>query len=214
MNQPHPLLKMFMAAAAGSFPPVDGRAVLAPPLRDGLQAVVSFTGHSVIATRRTAAELDDLKLDGFGAALHPRVLQRIAGEHGTVGQIDATMVARGNGDPERTTSPLPERADLLEHPRVRHATALRCDVRVFADDRGLVTLAEGLAGRREMSIEVTGGAGAGLGRALLRDALRLVPKGEEVFAAVSPGNARSLRAFQAVGFVPLGSEVIIADHRV
>jgi hypothetical protein len=31
-----------------------------------------------------------------------------------------------------------------------------------------------------------------------------------VFAAVAPGNARSLRAFLAEGFVPLGSEVIFA----
>jgi hypothetical protein len=30
-----------------------------------------------------------------------------------------------------------------------------------------------------------------------------------VFAAVSPGNARSLRSFLAAGFVPIGGEVII-----
>ncbi|QVQ53288.1 hypothetical protein J4H86_05820 [Spiractinospora alimapuensis] len=211
----HPLLAMFVDAAAGVFPPVDGRAVVVPPLADGHQAVVSFTGHAVIATRWAASDLGDPKLDGYGAALHPRVLRRIAGERGTVGQIDVTMVARGSGDrdPGNATCPLAERVDLLEHPRVRHATALRRDVRVFADERGLVTIAAGLAGRREMSIETAGNAGAGHGRSLLRDALRLVPEGEEVFAAVSPGNARSLRAFLAVGFVPLGSEVIIADHR-
>ena len=41
------------------------------------------------------------------------------------------------------------------------------------------------------------------------DALSLVPAGEPVFAAVSPGNARSLRAFLAVGFYPIrhGGEV-------
>jgi hypothetical protein len=30
-----------------------------------------------------------------------------------------------------------------------------------------------------------------------------------VFAAVAPGNARSLRAFLSEGFVPVGSEVIV-----
>jgi hypothetical protein len=52
-----------------------------------------------------------------------------------------------------------------------------------------------------------------LGRSLLEDALALVPHGEPVFAAVSPGNARSLRAFLAAGFVPLGSETIIRPQR-
>jgi hypothetical protein len=50
-------------------------------------------------------------------------------------------------------------------------------------------------------------------RCLLSDALGLVPRGEPVFAAVAPGNARSLRAFLATGFVPLGSEVLIMPLR-
>jgi RimJ/RimL family protein N-acetyltransferase len=32
---------------------------------------------------------------------------------------------------------------------------------------------------------------------------------EPVFAAVSPGNARSLRALLACGFTPIGSEVLL-----
>jgi hypothetical protein len=71
---------------------------------------------------------------------------------------------------------------------------------------GLVTVACGLAGRTELSVERTG---AGEGRALIRDALGLVAADEPVFAAVAPGNARSLRAFLAAGFVPLGSEVLM-----
>jgi L-amino acid N-acyltransferase YncA len=78
----------------------------------------------------------------------------------------------------------------------------------------VVTLAAGLAGRREISIEAApAGHGHGRGRSLLRDALGLVPPGEPVFAAVSPGNARSLRAFLAVGFIPLGSEIILRPER-
>ncbi|MFG2606588.1 hypothetical protein ACGFT2_23985 [Streptomyces sp. NPDC048514] len=85
---------------------------------------------------------------------------------------------------------------------------------MYGDGRGLVTLGQGLAGRRELGIELAANAhGRGLGRSLLRDALSLVPAGEPVFAAVSPGNARSLRSFLATGFVPVGSEVIIRPGR-
>ncbi len=71
----------------------------------------------------------------------------------------------------------------------------------------------GLAGRPEMSIEVAAGTeNLGTGRALIGEALKLTPAGEPLFAAISPGNARSVRAFLAMGFVPIGSEVII-DHR-
>jgi hypothetical protein len=48
---------------------------------------------------------------------------------------------------------------------------------------------------------------------LLRDALGHVPAGEPVFAAVAAGNARSLRAFLAVGFKPIGCEVVLLPKR-
>jgi hypothetical protein len=202
----HPLLRVFLAAAGGDFPPVDGQAVLLPALEDGLQAVVSLTGRAHLACSAEASGLGDLRLDGFGAALQPSVLQRLAGVHGRVGMIDATLVARGLGGGQ-----LPSRYDLEGHPRVQHARTLRRDVRVHGDDRGLITLARGLAGRTELSVEVDGER-AGVGRELIRDALALVPHDDPVFAAVSPGNARSLRAFLAVGFQPVGSEVIITPR--
>lgn len=119
--------------------------------------------------------------------------------------MDVTLCAHGRGGSE-----LPVRTDLDDHPRVRHARSLRRAVRVFGDARGLVTLARGLAGQTELSVEVVPGRqGRGAGRSLVRDALGLVPAGEPVFAAVSPGNARSLRAFLACGFQPLGSEVLL-----
>lgn len=202
---PHPLLSAMLRAAAGNFPHVDGGARLLPGLSGGQQAVVSFTGHALIASHRPHAELAGLRLDGYGAALAPQVLQHLAGSEGSVGSLDVTLVAVGRGGGR-----LPARPDLLDHPRVRHARAHRRDVRVFGDDRGLVTLARGLAGRPELSIEVaTGQRGAQVGRALLSDALALVPAGTAVFAAVAPGNARSLRAFLAAGFRPLASEVLI-----
>ena len=201
---PHPLLPLLLSAASGAFPAVDGRAVLVPPLPGGLQAVVSFTGHAVIATGLDERDFSGLHLDGFGSALHPDVLQRLAARGGGVGVIDATLVGRGTGGGD-----LPELVDQDKHPRVRHARALRQQVRVHGDERGIVTLSHGLAGRTELSVE-TSVQGQGRGRSLILDALRLSPLGELVFAAVSPGNARSLRAFLAAGFQPVGSEVIIA----
>jgi hypothetical protein len=99
---------------------------------------------------------------------------------------------------------------------VRYARRIREGVRVHGDERGLVTLSDGLAGRTELSIELDAPEqdGRGRGRSLLLDALTLVPAGVPVFAAVSPGNARSLRAFLAVGFTPVGSETVIRPGRL
>ena len=89
------------------------------------------------------------------------------------------------------------------------------EVRVYGDGRGLVTLAYGLAGRREFGIELhrPEDGGRGRGRSLIVDALSLVPDGEPVFAAASPGNARSLRCLLAAGFTPIGAEVLIRPDR-
>ncbi|GAA2332633.1 hypothetical protein OHT20_30360 [Streptomyces caniferus] len=211
MPDSHPLLGMFLDAADGRFPPAEGQVTVLPPLPGGLECSVAFTGHAVIATALSASEVRAKGPDGYGASLAPDFLRYLAGREGWIDSVDAVVVARGASAPPC----LPERLDAEDHPRVRHARALRTDVRVHGDERGLVTLADGLAGRREMSIELDrpGSGGAGLGRSLLRDALTLLPAGEPVFAAVAPGNARSLRAFLAAGYRPLGSEVIIRPQR-
>jgi hypothetical protein len=201
----HPLLPHLLAAADGRFPPVDGGCTVLPPLPGGLACSVAFTGHAFVATARPPAAVLARGPDGFGAATAPDFLRWLAGPTGWIDVIDATLVARGTGGPG-----LPARLDAASHPRVQQAKSLRRDVRVYGDERGLVTLAVGLAGRTELSIEAEpAGQGRGWGRSLLRDALGLVRAGEPVFAGVAPGNARSLRAFLAVGFVPLGSEVTI-----
>jgi hypothetical protein len=84
-------------------------------------------------------------------------------------------------------------------------------VEVFADERGLVTLGRGLVGRLELSVELLDGEapGAGAGRALISAGLAAAPRGAFVWAQVAPGNAASLRAFLASGFVPVGSEVLL-----
>jgi hypothetical protein len=209
MSSPHPLLALFTAAADGRFPPADGTVAVLPPLPGGLECSVGFTGHAVVATALSDAEVRALEPDAFGGSMSAAFLQALAGPGGTTGCLDAVLVAPGTGGPPR----LPELTgpEATDHPRVRYATGLRTGVRVHGDERGLITLADGLAGRRELSIELyePGHGGKGLGRGLIEDALTLVPRGEPLFAAVSPGNARSLRAFLGCGFTPLGSEVIV-----
>jgi hypothetical protein len=202
----HPLLDVLLRAAGGTRPAVDGGVDFVPALGPGLRCVLSFTGHAYVATDQAESTFADLALDGFGRAVDPATLLRLAGPGGDVGVLDATLAGHGSGDGSRLT----ERADLAAHPRVRHARRLRRDVRVYGDDRGLVTLGRGLAGRLELSIEVDAGRqGTGVGAGLLADGLALVPAGELVFAAVSPGNVRSLRLFLAAGFTPVASEVIV-----
>jgi hypothetical protein len=203
----HPLLRLMLDAADGRFPAPDGEVeVVAPAGRN--EAVVSFTAHAVVATAHAVEDVRAHGADGYGGCFAPDFLRWLAGPEGWIDSVDALLVARGTG--AAPGGALPERPDLFDHPRVAFARRLRADVRVHGDERGLVTLATGLAGRREVSVEVPSATrNRGAGRGLVRDALALVPTGEPVFAAVAPGNAASLRAFLAVGFVPIGAQVVI-----
>ncbi|HXV92278.1 MAG TPA: N-acetyltransferase [Pseudonocardia sp.] len=198
---PHPLATIVTEAADGRFPPVDGLVERVPPWRPGLEAVIAFTGHAVLAVEGPVPEVD-----GFGGAHDPRVVAALAGPGGWIDSLDALMVARGTGGPPA----LVERPDLAGHPRVGFAGRIRDGLRVLGrpdravDDVAIV--ARGLAGLTEISVEVgPGRRGAGAGRGLVRDALTAVPAGEVVVAAVAPGNAASLRAFLAAGFTPVAS---------
>jgi hypothetical protein len=210
-NHPHPLLGYFLDAVHGRFPPDDGAVTLVPALPGGLECSVALTGHAVVATALPAAAVHARRPDGFGGSLAPDFLRYLAGASGWIGVIDATLAHRGAGGPPRLR-PLTGADD---HPRVQHARQLRTEVRVFGDERGLVTLAAGLAGRTELSVALHDprDGSHGNGRALITDALTLLAEGEPVFAAVSPGNARSLRAFIATGFTPIGAEVILRPQR-
>jgi hypothetical protein len=208
---PHPLEEMFVQAARGCCPIVDGAAQVVPPPGDGLESSVAFTGHAVISTALPAREVITHAVDGYGGSTHQRFLSWLAGPTGWIDTIDCTMVAvgRGGGDP------LPKRFDADDEPRVARARSPRAGVRVFGDARGFVTLGRGPAGRRELAVEIPDrDQGTGVGRGLLAGALGLVPRGEPVFAAVAPGNTRSLRAFLACGLHGAGhSEVLLRPER-
>jgi hypothetical protein len=180
----------------------DGGVTHLAPLGEGQEAVVCLTGHAFIASRLGPNELSDLAPDGFGGALHPGILLRMAGPGGSVGSIDVTMWAEGRGGGGLEPNP-----ELEDHPRVRYARVRRRDVQAFGGANGLFTLGVGLGGRLEMSVENAPGGPSG--RGLIDQALSMAPRGEPVYAAVAPGNARSLRAFLSRGFSPIGSEVLI-----
>lgn len=201
----HPLLDVLIRAARGDSAPVDGSVSLLPELPDGNRAIVAMTGHAFIAADLSAEHLDGIGLDGFGGALAPAAVLWIA-DRGVIGVHDVILVASGTGTELRT----PATSMWDDHDRVRHARHLRSDVVVYGDERGFVTVGSGLAGRPEMSIEIADSTtSVGLGRHLIQDARGAVPVDEHLFAAVAPGNARSLRAFLAAGFHPIGSEIII-----
>jgi GNAT superfamily N-acetyltransferase len=198
------------AAARGVFPTADGgtTVVRQPCARDA--GVIAFTAHSVVFTdedpKWVHGTLREIGCDPLAATLNARFLaafmERTGRAHDTV---DALAVAAPL--PGRLPPALEELTDPC-HPRVAYARRRRDDVRVWAADGGVVVLGRGVAGRLEVSVEVEEGARQrGLGRALAAAARQLAD--EPVWAQVSPGNARSARAFQAAGYRPVGAEALL-----
>ena len=204
---PHPLAAILADAAAGRFPPADGAVEVLPP--DGRTgAVVAFSGRAYVLADVDPDELTALGADGYGGATAPDVQRWLAGPGGEIGSLDVVLVAAGGGRPAAS---LPRRTDLDHHPRVVRATHHRRDVEVYADEAGLVVIGRGLVGRRELSVELIdrSSSGQGHGRRLIGAGLDQVPADEWCWAQVAAGNATSLRAFLAAGFVPVCSEVLI-----
>lgn len=87
--QTHPLADLIRAAARGEFPPVDGDWHRVPPWRDGVEAVLAFTGHAVLAVgdRASDADLAELQLDGYGGAHHPWVISALAAGFAPIGSV-------------------------------------------------------------------------------------------------------------------------------
>jgi hypothetical protein len=207
----HPLAAILEACAGGEFPPADGGVDVLPPDSSGTRAVVALTGHAYVLAEVDRSELvrrvGGSAVGGFGAALKPSVLAWLAGTDLEIGTTDAVLVTRGVGADE--AQPLDDA--IAEHPRVRRALNHRREVGVVVEADGLAILGRGLVGRRELSVELFDPAvpSNGAGRRLIAAGLRCVPVGEWCWAQVAPGNARSLRAFLACGFVPVGSEVLL-----
>lgn len=203
------LADLLAAAGRGVFPAPDGRVEVVPSPSGPADAVVAFTAHTVVAADvEPDAVAAQLSAESLSAPLQPPFLTWLAEQLSSeAGNVDVLLVA----GPERT----PE-VELIEvgdadHPRLRRAHRYRSELRVYESSGGgaLVMVGRGLAGRYEVAIEVEAGRrGNGFGRSLAKAARALVPAEHALFAQVAPGNAASLRAFLAAGFLPIGAEVL------
>ncbi|MFI7658417.1 GNAT family N-acetyltransferase [Micromonospora parva] len=200
------------AAAYGHFPPPDGGTMVVPQPSRRDAGVIAFTGHSVVFTdedpqwvRRVLSSTD---CDPLAATMNPRFLGALLDRtRRSMDTIDLLTVASSLAGPPPLR--LTELADG-DHPREVRARRRRDDVRVWAAEGGVVVLGRGVAGRWEAAIEVDDERRhRGLGRALAMAARHLVPDGQPVWAQQATGNARSVRAFQAAGFRPVGAEALL-----
>ncbi|MEU6070816.1 MULTISPECIES: GNAT family N-acetyltransferase [Streptomyces] len=200
------------AAARGVFPPDDGGTTVVPQHTHRDAGVIAFTAHSVVFTDedprwvRETLRAVAVDCDALAATMNARFLTAFMERTGrTADTIDALVVA--SPLPVRPPLPLTEIVDP-GHPRAVRARAHRDDVRLWEADGGVVLLGRGVAGRLEVAVEVDEGVRhRGLGRRLVTAARHLAE--EPVWAQVSPGNARSLRAFQAAGYLPVGAEALL-----
>ncbi|WP_426504224.1 GNAT family N-acetyltransferase [Dactylosporangium sp. McL0621] len=206
------LADLLDAAAAGRFPPADGGVTFTPQPSARDAGVIAFTAHSVIFVDEDPdwlrAELAATGSDQLAAPMHPRFLAALLQRTGRrTDTVDLLTVATARPGPPPLA--LRELGDP-DHPRVVRARRHRDDVRVWSADGGLLVLGRGVAGRWEAAVEVDEPLRhRGLGRALAAAARHLVPGGAPVWAQQAPGNARSVRAFQAAGYRPAGSEALL-----
>jgi GNAT superfamily N-acetyltransferase len=187
-------------------PPCDGAIVAVPPPSERVAAVVGFTGHILVAAS-VGQEFIDARLGPWelSGAFIPPFLSDLMGTVGRLpGPIDTLLLATALSGPP----PLDVRqATDLDHPRVHRARRLRTDATVWVCSGGVVILGRGVAGRREVGLEVDPAArGRGLGRALATTARHLADG--PLWAQITPGNAASVRAFLAAGYRPVGQEVL------
>ncbi|MFC4472328.1 GNAT family N-acetyltransferase [Streptomyces xiangluensis] len=208
---PDALRDILDAAARGDFLPPDGGVTVVPQHGRRDAGVIAFTAHSVVFTDEdpewVRALLRSLECDALAAAMNPRFLAAFMDRTGrTTDTIDLLTVATPvPGPPSLALSELRD----PDHPRVARARERRDAVRVWAVDGGVLVVGRGVAGRLEVAVEVDEGVRhQGAGRALAA-AARQLSEGEPVWAQLAAGNARSVRAFQAAGFRPVGAEALL-----
>jgi GNAT superfamily N-acetyltransferase len=197
-------------AEQGEYPAADLELTVCPAPSPRVSAVVAFTGHTVVATDidpdwvRSTLPPGDLSAPlnaPFLTALCKRLGRR-------VNNIDMLLLADPGAGGVDGLAEITER----DHPRVRRALGYRDDVRVWACEGGVVLLGRGLAGRMEVAVEVEPAArGRGWGRRLALAARSLA--GRPLWAQVAPGNAASVRAFLAAGYLPVGAEALLVPDR-
>lgn len=212
IDRTHRLGALLADAARQHFPPADlGVEVVGSPPGKA-DVVVAFSAHSVVAVPIDPSEVSErLRPGDPGAPMSAPFLAWLAKRLGTTaGMLDLVVVA-DRLDLADAPLQLQRAVSGASHGRVERARTYRSDIEVYADrdERGIVILGRGLAGRLEVGIEVDEAhRGAGIGAALARAARTLVGPDEPLFAQVTPGNVASVRAFLAAGYRPICSEVL------
>ena len=211
-SSPGSLAALLAGIARGVFPAPDGSVTVLPQPSPRDAGVFGFTAHAVIFAEVDPAWVAKRLAPGdLAAPLRPEFLASLAARLGRrVNSVDMLSVtAPLPGPPPIPLSPVTGRG----HPRVARARRFRDRVQAWqADGGGVVILGAGVARRWEVAVEVEPGArGKGLGRKLAAAARHLVPPGEALWAQVAPGNAASVRAFMAAGYVPVGAEALLTN---
>ncbi|MFE0626086.1 GNAT family N-acetyltransferase [Streptomyces sp. NPDC058864] len=207
------LERILADAAGGVFPPADGSVTVVPQPAPRDAGVIAFTAHSVVFADADPAAVRGLLPPGdLSAPLNPPFLTALCALlDRTVNNVDLLTAAPAlpGPPPAALDLALRETADR-GRPRIARALRHRDAVRAWTVPGGTVLIGRGVAGRWEAAVEVDPGArGAGLGRRLALAARHLVPGGATVWAQIAPGNAASVRAFTAAGFVPMGAEALL-----
>lgn len=206
----HRLTDLFNRLARDIFPPRDDLVEILPSPPGKTDAVVAFTSHHIVAGALDP-ELVRAQLDPADDAAPMRApfLTWLGSQlDSRPGSLRVVLMAKGTG---AGAEELRLRDDMYGHTRVAAALVNRDNVQLYSDKYGqsILVLGEGLAGRRELSVQVPASQRrAGTGRRLVKGALALTPRGEPLFAQVAAGNAASLRAFYNAGFRPIGAEVL------
>jgi hypothetical protein len=216
MASEHPLARLLREAAHGRFPAQDQAVEVLPGVGGLAAVVVGFSSHNVIATDLDSTELlSNLPSQDPGAAMSPPFLFWLS-ERLAAWTYTPDIVLSAFYESSDEPFPVIQRYDLDDHPRVQLARRYRSDVRVYSDTfgEGLITIARNRMGLLSVSVEVGPRArNRGLARKLIQAARSLIPQSEPLLASVSPGNAASVRAFLAAGYVPICSEVAMLTRR-
>lgn len=207
----HPLVAMLERTLRGAPPEADECTEVVASPGPPADVLAGFTGHFVVAADVDPGEIAERCPPGdFSVPMSPSFVlwlaERLGSRPVTHDVVLGALAA--DGDPPLALRPLPLDSP---HKRVARAVRFRREVRAFATDggHGVLVLGRGVAGRWELAFEVEPAArGAGLGRALVASALRLLPAGTPVFAQVATGNVASLRSCLAGGLAPLCAEVL------
>jgi GNAT superfamily N-acetyltransferase len=220
----NPLAALLDEVAAGRFPAADGSVTILPQPSPRDAGVIAFTAHAVVFTDADAGWVRSLLPPGdLAAPLSPPFLQALCTATGREAHsIDMLCVAQPlPGPPPVELTPV-EGAD---HPRIKRALGFRDEVTAWRADGGVVLLGRGVAGRWETAIEVDPDCrDKGLGRRLATAARHLIAaraatadtasaahrQSVPLWAQIAPGNAASVRAFLAAGFVPVGAEALLS----